>query len=436
MTIKTKKIFIRTARVFLALVVLGLIVRGILDFTTGKRLESAIREMKTEGKRLSVQDFAPKCRDVDNAALLWQGIESMFVKDFDSPAVINSPLKSLQEGKSLNPETQARIEESAKKYGMLFLLIREAANKLCFRYARRWKNVSFGLKYIDLKKLAPLLRLFLLKAYVQAEKGGQSLAVQDCLVGLRNLSFFDREPHPFNRFIGPLLFMENLDVLRSVLMKGNIDERTCQSVLDELNKLQPQETLKLSLQLEQAMILEEYMSYLRGVVRENLMDKVQTWLFKPMLKAEALFVLNLGNDLNNAVSEPYYGPRKLLGLYLEKAKSIPRIYRMAGIFHPSIGNWLLEKYARLEAMIDVTRTAMACRLYLLRHGRIPETLSQLAPENLAEISVDPFTGRSLVYRSTPKGFILYSLGPNQKDDGGSGAWGWGIKTGDDIAWKE
>jgi hypothetical protein len=42
----------------------------------------------------------------------------------------------------------------------------------------------------------------------------------------------------------------------------------------------------------------------------------------------------------------------------------------------------------------------------------------------------------LIIQTNWNGFVIYSLGPNQKDDGGSGAWGWGIKTGDDIAWKE
>jgi hypothetical protein len=42
----------------------------------------------------------------------------------------------------------------------------------------------------------------------------------------------------------------------------------------------------------------------------------------------------------------------------------------------------------------------------------------------------------LIIQTNWKGVVVYSLGPNQKDDGGSGTWGWATKAGDDIAWTE
>jgi hypothetical protein len=35
-------------------------------------------------------------------------------------------------------------------------------------------------------------------------------------------------------------------------------------------------------------------------------------------------------------------------------------------------------------------------------------------------SGDVFTGRPFIYRRTPEGFVLYSVGDNLKDDGGRG----------------
>gem|GEM_PF-5386666 len=43
------------------------------------------------------------------------------------------------------------------------------------------------------------------------------------------------------------------------------------------------------------------------------------------------------------------------------------------------------------------------------------------PRELPELglwTIDPFSDKPLVYRTTPRGFTLYSLGPNRKDDGG------------------
>jgi len=40
------------------------------------------------------------------------------------------------------------------------------------------------------------------------------------------------------------------------------------------------------------------------------------------------------------------------------------------------------------------------------------------PDILSEVPTDPFSGNPLIYRKTPSGFIVYSVGSNGKDDGG------------------
>ena len=52
--------------------------------------------------------------------------------------------------------------------------------------------------------------------------------------------------------------------------------------------------------------------------------------------------------------------------------------------------------------------------YKRQHGSYPDTLGQTG----IEPPKDPFTGKDFIYRPKGKGFILYSIGPNLKDDGG------------------
>lgn len=56
--------------------------------------------------------------------------------------------------------------------------------------------------------------------------------------------------------------------------------------------------------------------------------------------------------------------------------------------------------------------------YRKKNGAFPDSLDQLDRADLAELRIDPFSGRDLVYRSTDKGFRLYSFGANFQDDGG------------------
>ena len=58
------------------------------------------------------------------------------------------------------------------------------------------------------------------------------------------------------------------------------------------------------------------------------------------------------------------------------------------------------------------------KIYKEKHGNYPDTLAPLAPKIIKELPLDPFTGKGYKYRKEGKGFIVYSVGSNEKDDNG------------------
>jgi hypothetical protein len=62
--------------------------------------------------------------------------------------------------------------------------------------------------------------------------------------------------------------------------------------------------------------------------------------------------------------------------------------------------------------------AFALAAYRRDHGAYPKSLDALAPKYLPKVPDDLFTGKPLVYRPVEAGYLLYSFGPNGKDDGG------------------
>ena len=54
-----------------------------------------------------------------------------------------------------------------------------------------------------------------------------------------------------------------------------------------------------------------------------------------------------------------------------------------------------------------------------RYCRVPEELSDLTPTFLDAVPTDPFDGEPLRYRVMENGYIVYSIGDNQRDDGGA-----------------
>ena len=68
---------------------------------------------------------------------------------------------------------------------------------------------------------------------------------------------------------------------------------------------------------------------------------------------------------------------------------------------------------------DLTKLAFALAAYRTDHQAYPAKLADLAPKYIAQIPKDRFNDGDLHY-SPQGGYLLYSVGPNGKDDGGKG----------------
>jgi hypothetical protein len=77
-----------------------------------------------------------------------------------------------------------------------------------------------------------------------------------------------------------------------------------------------------------------------------------------------------------------------------------------------------KAFLRGEANVRLAETGVACERYRLAHDRLPAKLDDLVPEFLPVVSLDPFDGQPLRYRTADTGALLYSLGVDQLDDGG------------------
>ncbi|MGH7972057.1 MAG: hypothetical protein ACREIC_25370, partial [Limisphaerales bacterium] len=79
-----------------------------------------------------------------------------------------------------------------------------------------------------------------------------------------------------------------------------------------------------------------------------------------------------------------------------------------------------RKFAFAQAAVNLARTACALERYRLAQGNYPAALDALGPRFIAKVPHDPLGGQPLHYRPINDGhFILYSVGWNEKDNGGT-----------------
>jgi hypothetical protein len=91
---------------------------------------------------------------------------------------------------------------------------------------------------------------------------------------------------------------------------------------------------------------------------------------------------------------------------------------MAKMLLPALANFP-DKAAIAQTAADQAALACALERYRLANGQFPETLAALSPQFMAHAPNDVITGQPYKYRRTEDGqFTLYSVGWDEKDDGG------------------
>jgi len=77
----------------------------------------------------------------------------------------------------------------------------------------------------------------------------------------------------------------------------------------------------------------------------------------------------------------------------------------------------VEQKCRANTYVAATRILLAIKAYKLEKGKLPATLAELVPEYLDSVPLDDYDGQPMRYNAAKK--VVYSVGKDLKDDGGS-----------------
>jgi hypothetical protein len=75
--------------------------------------------------------------------------------------------------------------------------------------------------------------------------------------------------------------------------------------------------------------------------------------------------------------------------------------------------------ARAEAQHDVLRTALAACRFRIHHQRLPGDLAELVPALIPAVPRDPFDGKPPRMKKSAGKLVVYSVGPDMVDHGGT-----------------
>jgi hypothetical protein len=79
---------------------------------------------------------------------------------------------------------------------------------------------------------------------------------------------------------------------------------------------------------------------------------------------------------------------------------------------------LAQHKCQENVAVAATRILLALKAYKLEKGKLPATLAELVPDYLDSVPLDDYDGQPMRYNAAKK--VVYSVGKDLKDDGGSG----------------
>jgi hypothetical protein len=160
----------------------------------------------------------------------------------------------------------------------------------------------------------------------------------------------------------------------------------------------------------------------RHSTTEKIVGVVSISLLKVagLLKKDEAFYLDV-MAMNIAAAERPYPERFKLGQKAAAMTMTPpnRFYIISRMMLPYLFT-VWHRDADHAARIQVAQTALAVERFRLAHGKaLPADLGELVPSYLNSVPLDPCDGQKLRFKKRERGYIIYSIGRNGRDDGGT-----------------
>ncbi|MCX6345485.1 MAG: hypothetical protein NT018_10515 [Armatimonadetes bacterium] len=417
-------------KVALALVLVALVVNGSLRFYWGRQIESKIAALKAAGEPVSFADLrgAP-VPDSENAAPIYAKAfkvmaEPAMRKDIDTLCQITSAEAGRPSRKDWD-----NAKAAAKRCDKVFKLIEEAQSKPVCQYplppANSDVNGMVGVSFTKFARLRDTTRFLCGKAFLNAHEGDVQGMIEGIDSALKLKGALDKQTSLIGYLVYNAIAKITLANLYKAMGQCSLNEaqlRQLDSVISQIN----------SAELCRSALTGERVYYLQI---DSAMKRAGLGLISFQYGETSAYLDNMAKLIDGVSMD--YSAALSKGLVGDKVQAnIPVYATISGMLIPVFAKANVEHY-KTDAEIACCRVSLGLEAYKVKFRRYPQNLSQLKSQLKWALPIDPFSGKALIYKPNGKSFTLYSIGPDQKDDGGRKSRKYnrlGVLTGD-IIWK-
>ena len=422
---RTSKILKRIA---ILIVALGLIYAIALSASSAK-LRQAYAELKKDGRPMEPADvIPPEVPDANNAALLYESAALLLKAQ---PAPDENLLEYLGD---ISDKFIKESLESDKLDEFKQLIGQDVVTQALSIVAQGTQRDScrYKLNYYDgLNTLLPHLsdlkninRILCAKVYLEAKTGNPDTAWDLLLTQLKFTDALLIEPVMISQVVRTRMISLSCDIIKKLceIAPPNVQQSdNIQSLLKDFDDIRP---LIHSLDAERLLIGEwvfnlskdeMYKTNLQyGDEDTGLLHKLIIFgiTFKPLLLADHAAYLRFMHDGARFLERELPHTPELIDI-MENGIQKKR-YLIARMLSVSI-NRIKQIHREMIVKLRIARAGLPLLQYKQANNAFPTTLEALKLPNIN----DPYTDGPLLYKTEGEGFVLYSAGPDKKDNDGS-----------------
>jgi hypothetical protein len=406
---------------------------------TGARVEGELRRLKASGAPVTLAEAAsPQVPDDQNAAVLYEQAFQWLPQDRDGHTTEPDPIAFFG---STDQEKRAKVslkpvEEILSRYAPLFTLLEQAAAHPACRFPVKWEAGSDAV-FPHMAKIRSVSRMLAAKAVVDAHHGDTPKALRDITLIFRICDHIASEPSLVSQFVRFACQAIALNTLNRVMRTAPLSAADARRMYEALRKIDNVRPFTHAMEGERCMGLWLFDAVRRDpsmlaqlpvlasgeAISESQMQRTQVGarllvaLGGPFLNQDQVFYIEHMNGVVAASRLPFRGAQKRYAALQQSVEALPKHAIITRILGADFSR-TTEARDKAVARIGLAQHAMALRVYQIETGRYPASLAELRAKVKWPLPPDPFTGKDFVYRRAGTGYLLYSIGPNMRDEAG------------------
>lgn len=418
---------------FLALVALALVLPSALIsgclYSARQSLEARLGQMRAEGEATTTEElsawYAP-IADEENAAIPLEKASRIAQGLKGSMPDYLSALEHKGEGGRPWKELRGEIAEWLTSRSAYLDALREASRRNRYRYSGSLMRDDYWTQITDaMGRFQYDGRFLAAAALFEAFDGETGAGAADMIAAIRFSDLLRTEPSlPLQ---GCRLEMRRtaFQMIASALAASPFTDAQLRELSHALEGVKDTDSAYRAFVGARCSHLTSFRNRLSSAVFSSVLNPV--YLSAPWFVDRSLVASDLAIPASRLLAEQR---RKAFAFFRDASRlgneedyvSLPVIGLKVG--NP-YGFYGLNDYLSLispfdedAARWDVTRVGVAAERYRLVHGNWPGQLAALAPEFITDLPADLYDGNPLRYLRRKDGIVVYSIGPDLKDDGG------------------